>query len=109
VAAAPTPGNRPHTHPQTTNLHKAGVCDSSGGPRQCGGDTIAAQLRRRRSDSWRLPRLECGRSDPVRPWRPETLSQRQIDGAVAAAEHLGALGYPPIFDTETLRALRRAG
>jgi hypothetical protein len=31
-----------------------------------------------------------------------------LDAAAAAAEHLLALGYPPLFGRETLRGLRPA-
>lgn len=46
--------------------------------------------------------------DPWKPW-PGQLSDKQIEGAAAAAGHLAAAGLPPLFDVDTLRALWRAG
>ncbi|MBX7433474.1 hypothetical protein JDV09_15340 [Mycobacterium sp. Y57] len=48
-------------------------------------------------------------SDPWRPWRPETLSDKQLDGAAAAAKCLAEAGLAPLFDAETLRGLWRRG
>ena len=47
--------------------------------------------------------------DPWQPWRPEELSQKQIEAAAEAAEHLLALDLLPIFDLDMLRAMWRAG
>jgi hypothetical protein len=48
----------------------------------------------------------------VDPWvahrRPD-LTLQQIDGAVAAAEHLLNHGLPPFFDLDTIRAMWRHG
>jgi hypothetical protein len=44
-----------------------------------------------------------------RPYRPERLSEVQVQAAVDAAEHLLELGYPPLFDFATLQAMWTAG
>jgi hypothetical protein len=36
-----------------------------------------------------------------------TLTRHQVAGAIAAAEHLLKQGVMPIFNTETVRAIRR--
>lgn len=74
-------------------------------PRQCAADA----LRRRRLASYRLVPLESGHRDPWQPWRPETLSDKQVDGVVAAVEHLAAVGLPALVDVHTQRALWRSG
>jgi hypothetical protein len=74
-------------------------------PRLGGVDTVAG-WRRRRQPSWRLEALPCGCRDP---WpcrcraRPLTL-----DSAIAAREHLAAVGLAALFDPATERALRLA-
>jgi hypothetical protein len=47
--------------------------------------------------------------DPWQQWRPERLSDVQIEAAVAAAHHLLSQDLPPMFDVDTLRAMWRAG
>lgn len=47
--------------------------------------------------------------DPWRAWRPDVLSENQIEAAVAAAEYLLALNIAPMFDLDMLRAMWRAG
>ena len=59
--------------------------------------------------SQRLAPLASGVRDPWQPWRPEKLSEKQTDAAAAAAAHLLACGYAPVFDIETLRAMWKAG
>jgi hypothetical protein len=70
---------------------------------------VAADLCRRRAASWRCAPLHDGARDAWRPWRPESLSEAQIDGAVAAACHLRAAGLQPVFDLDTLREMWREG
>ena len=53
--------------------------------------------------------MASGCRDPWQPWRPEKPSEKHVDGAVAAAEHLLAVDLPPLFDLDTLRAMYRAG
>ena len=74
-------------------------------PRLCG----AAALRRRRRAADRCEPNASGVRDPWQPWRPEKLSEKQIDAAAAAAAHLLAHGYTPVFDIETLRTMWKAG
>jgi hypothetical protein len=52
--------------------------------------------------------LECGRPDP---WNYDELplTDKQVKGARAAAEHLLACDLTPLMDVDTLRALWRAG
>jgi len=73
------------------------------------GDTLAAQLRRRRPAAARSVPLDCGCRDPWRHrCRPRpVLSARMVDGAAAASEHLTAVGLPPVFDPDTTAAVRR--
>ena len=75
--------------------------------RQC--EHPARQLRRRRMAAYRCEPLPPGHRDPWRPWRPEELSDKQVEGAAAAARHLLDMGVTPRFDTTTLRALYRRG
>jgi hypothetical protein len=76
--------------------------------RQCHGDTVVG-LRRRRAASQRLVPLADGVQDPWQPYRPERLSDVQIQAAVDAAEHLIAQNLPPLFDDATLKAMWKAG
>jgi hypothetical protein len=70
------------------------------------GKQYTAGLRRRREASWRLPVLECGRSDP---WYYDELplSDHQLDGWVAAVVLLDDLGTPGIVPESVYRALKR--
>jgi hypothetical protein len=75
-------------------------------PRVCG----ATPLGRRRFAADRCqPIGDTGVRDPWRPWRPERLSDVQVQGAADAARHLLANDLLPVFDNNTLRALWRAG
>jgi hypothetical protein len=67
------------------------------------------QLRRRRTASYKCEQLPSGYRDPFQPWRPETLSDKQVEAAGIAARHLLDMGVVPRFDTPTLRALWRRG
>jgi hypothetical protein len=44
-----------------------------------------------------------------KPRRPEQQSEKQVEGAVDAAHHLGSVGLLPAFNLPTLRAMWRAG
>jgi hypothetical protein len=66
-------------------------------------------LGRRRYAAARSVPLEDGNRDPWRPWRPERLSDKQVQAAVDAALHLLAADLPPQFDRVTLEAMWRAG
>ena len=77
------------------------------GPRRC-HDTVVWAYQRRQA-SYRLPVLDGGYSDPVQPWRPERLSDKQTEGAVLAAAHLRDAGLLPVFDLPTLRCMWRSG
>lgn len=93
----------------TTGYHQAtGSPDSTATDRQCSSPGQA--LRRRRRASYRLVPLGATGNvrDPWQPWRAP-LSECQVDGAVAAAEHLRGVGLVPCFDVDTLRAMWRAG
>jgi hypothetical protein len=59
----------------------------------------------------RDPDLDRHRCDTLNPnhARVHDLSDQQIVGAVAAAQHLLARDLPPVFDTGTLRGMWRAG
>jgi hypothetical protein len=81
----------------------------SGAGTRCGADTIPVQLRRRRHATGRCEPLASGHRDSWQPWRSEKLSDRQIDGAVDAAQHLRDAGLEPMFDLDTLRAMWKAG
>jgi hypothetical protein len=70
---------------------------------------VARQLRRRRMGSYRCVPLLAGYRDPFQPWRPETLSDKQIEAAGIAARHLLDVGVVPQFDVVTLRQLWRRG
>ena len=62
--------------------------------------TVPVQLRRRHAASYRCQPLgeSSNIRDPWVSWRPEKLSEKEIDGAAAAAAHLLAHGYAPIFE-----------
>jgi len=55
--------------------------------------------------------MACGCADPWPPCRctDAPLSQKRIDAAAQAAEHLFAAGLLPLFDGATLRELWRGG
>ena len=69
-------------------------------------DTYPAQLRRRREASYRLPVLECGRSDPWY-YDPLPLSDNQLDGWVATVVHLEGHGLTAIVPVAVWRALKK--
>lgn len=106
---APTRGGPPQieeagpaTGPATsTNINRAAQSSRS---------DVAVQLRRRRSASWRLPALACGRRDP---WFYEPVtepSELAVEGYLTAAEHLLAHGLAPAPDIPVMRiAWRRGG
>jgi hypothetical protein len=90
----------------TSHHHATSSLDSTaaaGRPRQC----EPLWRRRRAADECRP--LASGHRDPWRPWRPEKLSEKQVDAAAAAAEYLLDAGMAPRFDIDTLRQLWRAG
>jgi hypothetical protein len=65
---------------------------------------IAQELPRRRATSWRLPVLQCGRSDP---WFYPEPGER---GYAAAAHHLLELGLTPAPSLDGLRLMwKRSG
>lgn len=68
-------------------------------------DNLAA-LRRRREASRRLPPLACGCVDPwtCRCDDPPP-SEKMLDAATDAAEHLMLLGFAPVFGLATVRAM----
>ena len=98
-----------HITPATTTATR--IADCSGAPRQCHGDTVPVQLRRRRRESYRCEPLgNTGNvRDPWVPWRPEKLTDKQVAGAVDAARHLRDAGLEPMFDLDTLRAMWKSG
>jgi hypothetical protein len=73
------------------------------GHHHAAGNTSKLNPGVRRRASWRLPVLQCGRSDPW--WWPE-MDER---GFAAAANHLIELGLTPAPHRDGLRALRRQG
>src|SRR4051812_44922347 len=77
------------TTPATTTATSTVQC--SGTQRQCSTDTRTWWRRRRAAD--RCEPNASGVRDPWQPWRPEKLSEKQIDAAAAAAAHLLGLGY----------------
>jgi hypothetical protein len=83
--------HRPPSHPDAAD---SATC--SGG--------VASDLRRRREASYRLPVLECGRSDPWYYDEPE-LSENQLDAWEAAAAHLLEQGMVPLVPADPLREL----
>jgi hypothetical protein len=70
------------------------------------GTAIAVQLRRRRAASYRLPVLDCGRSDPWYYDDPEP-SERAADGYYATARHLLAAGMLPAPNVPAMRLMWR--
>ena len=60
------------------------------------------QFRARREASRRLPPLDCGCADPLGCRCYERPPAGKI---ILAAEHLIALGFAPLFSTDTIRAL----
>jgi hypothetical protein len=112
----PPERDEPGPHPEAGPIQKSATTTDKPNPittplRQCHADTVPVQLRRRRKESYRCEPLgESGNiRDPWVPWRPEKLTEKDIDGAVAAAAHLLADGYVPVFDLPTLRAMWKAG
>ena len=95
------------TTPATTTTEAPGYLHSKHTGQQCGGDTVGAQLRRRRLASYRCEPLASGHRDPWQPWRPEWLSDKQLEGVAAAAVHLLDRDLLPLFDVSTLRQLWR--
>ena len=99
----PPERERPGPHPETGPIQKSGITkptnhgQTTTPHRQCHADTVPVQLRRRHAASYRCQPLgESGNiRDPWQPWRPEKLSETEIDAAAAAAAHLLACGYPP--------------
>ena len=92
------PGPTPETGPN----HKLVDTTTNGPqptaqPRQCGFDTVAG-LHRRRRESWRLPVLESGRSEP---W----YYAPQAAGYEEAAHHLLGHGLLPAPNREGLRLM----
>jgi hypothetical protein len=66
-------------------------------------NSTCQQMRARRAASWRLPVIDCGRSDP---WRYPEPGER---GYGDAAAHLLALGLTPAPNAPALRAMWKAG
>lgn len=111
----PPERERPSPHPETGPLRKSGIAkpanhhQANAQSRQCHADTVPVQWRRRRQASYRCEPLADGHRDPWRSWRPNQLSDKQIDGAVDAARHLRDAGVEPLFDLPMLRAMWKAG
>lgn len=99
------PGPTPGTGPLEKSVTDTDQAKRSATPRLCAADA----LRHRRQASYRCEPLASGHRDPWQPWRPERLSDRQVEGVVAAAAHLAAVGLTPVFDVPTLRQLRTSG
>lgn len=101
------PGPQPETGPlQKSGITKPANCDQPNAQsRLCRADTVGVQLRRRRQASYRREPLADGHRDPCQPWRPERLSDKQLEAAVFAAEHLLAVDLPTLFDLDTLPQL----
>jgi hypothetical protein len=74
-------------------------------------DSVSGQLRRRRQASQRIPRMACGRADPLTCLCDEDkpLSPSYIRGADRATRHLLDCGLLPAFSPATMRAMWRAG
>lgn len=69
---------------------------------------ITADLRRRRDASRRLPILESGRADP---WfyAPPAAEDENLQGVIAAAQHLLAHDLQPLISPDMCRMLWRCG
>jgi hypothetical protein len=98
-----TPGARPAQQLADTT---PAVGNRTARWRRC---SSATPLGRRRYAAARSVPLADGHRDPWRPWRPERLSDKQVQAAVDAALHLLAADLPPLFDRVTLEAMWRAG
>jgi hypothetical protein len=69
-----------------------------------------AEWDRRHAAKRRLPPIDdAGTVDPWLKTIPAPRTAVQVDGAVAAAEHLLDAGLPPLFDVDTLRGMWRQG
>lgn len=71
--------------------------------------TTTANQRRQNTAPGRLCAVSARQRRRPTPHRRGHPSAAQIQGAVAAAEHLLGLGYTPLFNTPTLQALWTAG
>jgi hypothetical protein len=86
----------------TSRQQVAGTCEFNG---------VGRQWRRRREAALRMPVLDCGCRDP---WHPCTcsqspLSEKMVDAGAQAARHLLEVGFVPLLEVDTLRALHRRG
>lgn len=77
-------------------------------------DPLHGWQQRRREAARHLRPLNCpGRChDPLLDCiceEPPPITEQMVAAAVAAAQHLRDENLPPIFDTETLRAMWRSG
>lgn len=89
-----TRGNQPKHRTATTQARYGDSSPSA--------DT-AAGLRRRRAASWRLPVLDTGHADPIRPYRGRC---GDYGAAVIHLDDHGLTAYP---DADGLRAMWRVG
>jgi hypothetical protein len=108
------PSTSPSPTPATTTEAEAGTSYSTGNRRQRDADTWRPEVgaRQRRRASRRIPPIgacSCVRDPLTDRHRCDEISDRQLQGAVAAAHHILAAGCLPIFDLPTLRALWKSG
>jgi hypothetical protein len=96
----PPQRERPGPHPETGSNHKALAADTN--TLTANRTAIARGLRQRRCASWRLPVLDCGRSDP---WWYAPSSAGYED----AAAHLLELGLTPAPNREGLHRMYNHG
>jgi hypothetical protein len=76
-------------------------------------DPLYGSLRRRREAARHLRPLACGCRDPLfcdcHPPLSQPLTAKMVDAGAQAARHLLEIGYPPLLQLDTLRALYRRG
>lgn len=102
------PGPTPGTGPLGKSAEATDKDQITASGRWCPADTVTCAWRRRRA-SHRLPVLDCGHSDPWRSWRPEHVSDLQVDGYRAAVQHLRAHGLLAAPNIPAMQELWRLG
>ena len=105
------PGPTPETGPvqKSAGTTQTDQPKTTTQPRLCGAAAVA-QLYRRRQVTYRLASLDCGCRDPWPCHCAEPpLSERAIDGWVAAAQHIISIGEIPLLPLEVLQRLWRRG
>lgn len=89
AADGPEPEAQPH--------HKASATD------------YIAGLRRRRAETYRRPKLDCGCVDPWTNRHDEQITDNYVDGYRDAAEHLLASGLAPAPNLPAMRTMWKRG